>query len=125
MTEKKELLFSLTEKDFEFTYSMGTGPGGQKRNKTASKVRCYHPPSGADGVSDETRSQHQNKKLAFEKMAKSKKFQDWLKIEIARRSGKLIEIEERVDRAMNPSNIKVEVKDENGRWVDWKDEQIR
>lgn len=30
---KKELLFSLTEKDFDFSYSHGTGCGGQARNE--------------------------------------------------------------------------------------------
>jgi hypothetical protein len=43
----------------------GTGPGGQKRNKTASAVTVTHPPSGIAGASDETRSQHTNLRLAL------------------------------------------------------------
>ena len=112
----KSTLFSLTEKDFEFTYSCGSGPGGQKRNKTSSKVRCFHRPSGAEGVSDETRSQHQNKKLAFKKMADSDKFQKWIRHEIARVTGQLKEIEEKVEYELK-HNILVEVKDEQGKWV--------
>ena len=42
----------------------GTGPGGQKRNKTESAVTVTHPESGISGSSDETRSQHSNLRLA-------------------------------------------------------------
>ena len=42
----------------------GTGPGGQKRNKTESAVTVTHPESGIAGASDETRSQHSNLRLA-------------------------------------------------------------
>ena len=44
---------------------VGTGRGGQKRNKTETAVRLTHPPSGQIGTSDETRSQHTNKHLAL------------------------------------------------------------
>lgn len=65
----KEVLFSVTANDCDWEYMRGTGPGGQKRNKTESKVRCVHRDSGAVGESDETRSQHDNKRKAFVKMA--------------------------------------------------------
>lgn len=119
MSKNKELLFSVTEKDLEFTYSKGSGPGGQKRNKTSTKVKCYHPPSGAEGTSDETRSQPQNKKLAFTKMANSKKFQDWIRVEAARVTGQLQNIEEKVDYEMK-YNITVEMK-KDGKWVPYDD----
>lgn len=112
----KELLFSITAADCEFDYSVGTGKGGQKRNKTASKARCTHRPSGAVGVSDETRSQHQNKVLAFKKMAESAEFKRWHKTECARRCGDLNAIQEEVDRAMRDRNLKVEGK-LNGKWT--------
>lgn len=114
----KELLFRLTANDFEFTYSKGSGPGGQKRNKTSTKVQCLHRPSGAVGVSDETRSQHQNKRLAFEKMARSPAMQKWARIEAARRTGQHAAIVEKVEYEMK-HNVRIEVQDENGRWVEW------
>jgi len=44
----------------------GTGPGGQKRNKTESAVRLIHRPSGVMSRHDETRSQHMNKRRALD-----------------------------------------------------------
>lgn len=112
---KREILFSVTEKDCRFDYFKGTGKGGQKRNKTESGVRCTHLDSKAVGVSDDTRSQHKNKTIAFRRMAESKEFKAWHKIEVAKHNGTLIQAEENVKKAMNPKNIRVEIK-ENGKW---------
>lgn len=46
----------------------GTGPGGQKRNKTESAVCVTHIESGISGAADETRSQHTNKALALQNL---------------------------------------------------------
>lgn len=117
MTMKKErkLLFSVTRDDCRWDYYRGKGPGGQHRNKTDSCVRCTHPPSGAVGVCCEHRSQHKNKPIAFTRMAESKEFKDWHKIECARRSGELALIEAEVERQMR--KIKVEVK-QDGKWIE-------
>jgi hypothetical protein len=115
----KEILFSVTAKDLRFDYYRGSGAGGQHRNKTESAVRCTHPDSGAVGQAEDSRSQHDNKKLAFRRMAESKKFQDWCRLEACRVTGKLAEIEEYLDREM-ATNIKVEFK-QDGRWVDEND----
>jgi protein subunit release factor B len=112
----KELLFSVTEADCDWQYDRGTGAGGQKRNKTSSKARCTHRASGAVGVDDTTRSQHQNKKRAFAKMAATKEFMAWWKLECARHMGELRGIDERVDDAMRPRNLKVEGK-LDGKWT--------
>lgn len=112
----KELLFSVTAADCDWQYLRGTGPGGQKRNKTESKVRCVHRASGAVGESDLTRSQHENKRIAFRKMAESNEFKLWHKIETARRMGDQLTIEEKVDKAMNDANLRIEGK-VDGRWV--------
>ena len=111
----KELLFSITANDCEWSYTRGTGKGGQKKNKTSSAVHCMHRPSGAHGYSEASRSQADNKRDAFRKMAESKEFTAWHKLETARRLGTLTTIEENVAREMR--NINVEVKDEKGRWT--------
>lgn len=66
----KELLIGLTRKDFRIDTFRGTGPGGQHRNKTDSCVRITHIESGINASSCSSRSQHDNKKEAFQKLAK-------------------------------------------------------
>lgn len=113
----RELLFSVTAKDCRFDYYRGSGKGGQKRNKTESAVRCTHTNSGAMGQSDDTRSQHKNKVIAFRRMAETRKFEAWHKLEAARVTGKLAKIEEKVDRSMSPRNLRVDGK-VDGRWAE-------
>lgn len=110
-----ELLFSITATDCDWFYTRGTGKGGQKRNKTSSHVRCVHRASGAVGQSDDTRSQHQNKRIAFRRMAESKEFLAWHKLEVSRRTGEVAQIEERVAAAMRPHLLKEEVFS-GGKW---------
>ncbi len=69
----KELLFSLTIKDFEVQTFCAGGPGGQHQNKTASAVRIIHRASGAIGESREEREQSRNKKKAFERCVNSQR----------------------------------------------------
>lgn len=42
-----------------------SGPGGQHRNKVSSAVRLHHRPSGVSAHGDDSRSQHENKRLAL------------------------------------------------------------
>lgn len=111
----KELLFSITANDCDWSYTRGTGAGGQKKNKTSSAVHCTHRASGARGYSEASRSQLDNRRDAFRKMAETKEFKDWHKMETARRMGTLATVEENVSREMR--NIRVEVKDEKGLWT--------
>jgi len=120
MSERK-LIFSVTASDCDWDYYRGSGAGGQKKNKTSNCVRCTHRDSGAVATSEDGRSQAHNKKAAFHKMATSEKFQKWLKLESARRNGEQLEIEEQVKRAMSSNNIKIEGKDENGKWTELND----
>jgi hypothetical protein len=46
----------------------GSGPGGQKRNKTESAVRLRHEPSGLSAHAAESRSQHDNKRSALRRL---------------------------------------------------------
>ena len=56
------LTLSDTEllKQCRFEARRGTGPGGQKRNKTSTAARVTHEASGLSATDDVTRSQHQN-----------------------------------------------------------------
>jgi len=101
-------IFSVTAKDCRWSYTRGTGAGGQKRNKTSSAVHCFHDPSGAHGFSQDGRSQRYNRELAFERMAKSPEFQKWNRRKVAELSSREKEIEQQVERQMMPWNIKVE-----------------
>lgn len=65
----RELIFSVTLKDCEQQTFRSGGKGGQNQNKRETGVRIIHHPSGARGEARDERSQLQNKKLAFRRMA--------------------------------------------------------
>jgi len=114
--KKRELILSLTKKDFVIQAYKGSGPGGQHRNKTSTAIRIKHPESGAVGECQSHKSQFQNKKEAFRRMADSKKFRTWLNIECSRiMSGK--SIEQKVEEQINEQFLKFEVKDDNDKWI--------
>jgi protein subunit release factor B len=115
---KKELLFSLSKEkgDFIVTPFKGSGKGGQKRNKTSSACRISHPASGAVAECQDERYFHVNRQRAFERLLEKKEFKNWLKLETAKKTGQLIGLEEKVEREMK--NVRVDVKDDNGKWVD-------
>ena len=48
--------------------SRGSGPGGQKRNKTSNAVCLVHIPTGLSVRAQETRSQNSNLKLALQRL---------------------------------------------------------
>jgi hypothetical protein len=118
----KEKILSVTASDCRWDYYRGSGSGGQKRNKTSNCVRCTHEPSGAVGKSEDGRSQSQNRRTAFKRMADTNEFQDWLRIESARRMGMLASVDDKVESSMKEKNIRVEVT-ENGKWVECKEVQ--
>lgn len=106
---ERKPLFSVTRDDCEFQTFTSGGKGGQHQNRTESGVRAIHRPSGAIGESRETRSQLINKRTAFRRMAETAAFKYCVKMEVARVSGELDDIEQRVDDAMAESNLKIEV----------------
>ncbi len=48
--------------------SRGSGPGGQKRNKTSSAIRLVHEPTGLAVRASEERSQKTNKNNALDRL---------------------------------------------------------
>lgn len=109
----RERIFSVTLADCRVDTFRAGGKGGQNQNKRETGVRVVHPPSGGTGESREERSQLQNKRVAFRRMAQSKKFQAWLR----RQLGHDALIRAEVEREMWPVNIKTEVR-ENDEWVE-------
>lgn len=113
----KKKLFSVTIHDCRVDTFRSGGKGGQNQNKRDTGVRVVHEPSGAVGEAREERSQLQNKTTAFRKMAESEKFRKWVERTAAKVTG-VETIEDKVDRAMLPHNLKIETY-QNGRWVDY------
>lgn len=66
MTIPAHLLRLMRDCDVEPFKS--SGPGGQKKNKTASSVRVRHRPSGIVRIATESRSQARNRVTALERV---------------------------------------------------------
>jgi protein subunit release factor B len=111
----KELLFSVTKKDFEIKWFSGKGAGGQSRNKNQMCVRLHHPHSGASSTGQSHKSREQNLREAFNTLIKSPKFRAWYQQKIWQALNE-VSIEELVQEQMKPENLKVEGKDDRGRW---------
>ena len=108
----RELLFSITRKDFDITYFCAGGKGGQKQNKTETGVRFIHEPSGARGESREERSQLQNERIAFRRMAESPQMRLWLAEEHQKWERQEPKLPESWD-----TDLLIEVKNDKGEWV--------
>jgi len=110
---KDKPLLTLTKKDFAVTYYSGTGAGGQHRNKHMNCVRIKHIASGVTTCGTEQKSRIQNKRVAFLRLCRNKKFETWLKIESLHKD----QLEKTVDRLMQPDNLKVEIY-KSGEWME-------
>ncbi|MDL2144670.1 MULTISPECIES: peptide chain release factor H [Flavobacterium] len=61
---------SFLESDIQYQAMRSSGAGGQHVNKVSSAIRATHVPTGIAVVAMDSRSQHQNKKLATERLLK-------------------------------------------------------
>lgn len=118
---KKEILFSVTANDCKWSYTKGTGAGGQKRNKTSSAVHCSHEPSGARGYSEASRSQLDNKRDAFLKMIETKEFKTWHHLETMKRNGQMAQIDAKVQSELQ--KVKLEIK-KDGKWTEVREHEL-
>ena len=113
----RRTLFTVSKSDCRRdTFTCG-GHGGSGKDTSNNGVRYVHEPSGAVGECREERYQHQNDKIAWTRMAKHPKFYAWVQQQVAHiQSGK--SIEEKVEDALAPPNLKYEVRDAAGRWCE-------
>ena len=114
---ERKPLFTVTIKDCRVEAIASTGGGGgQNKNRRHTAIRITHIPSGAVGYSADENNQLRNKQDAFRRMGETKAFQVWARLIAAElQTGK--SIEQQVEEEMDLKNIKVEVKDEEGRWT--------
>lgn len=104
----KELLFSITKKDFTTTWFSGTGAGGQYRNKHQNSCRIRHKETGVIGTGQSNRNRVANQREAFKSVINNPKFKIWLKHKISKAYFDQKEIEDQVDEAMKDENLKIE-----------------
>lgn len=104
----RERILHITIKDCEVqTFRVG-GKGGQRKDKRDTGVRIIHHPSGGRGVCSEHRTQGQNKKFAFSRMASSPEFQAWVRMAHAQAVGQIARVEAEVDKLMRDEDIEIE-----------------
>ncbi|MBK8625626.1 MAG: peptide chain release factor H [Saprospiraceae bacterium] len=58
----------IKDSDISYQAMRSSGAGGQHVNKVSSAIRATHLPTGIQVVTMDSRSQHQNKKLAYERL---------------------------------------------------------
>ena len=58
------------KKEFKITYTRGTGPGGQHKNKVETCVTIIHVLTGLKERCEDTRSKHRNETIAMERLLK-------------------------------------------------------
>ena len=93
---------SISENDIQYQAMRSSGAGGQHINKVSSAIRATHIPTGIAVVAMDSRSQHQNKKLATERLLR--KLEDEKLIQLKNHVGKQWENQLHVERG-NPVRI--------------------
>lgn len=116
----KQLLFSVTKKDFEIQTFRAGGKGGQNQNARDTGVRLIHKESGARGEARDSRYQAQNKKQAFRRLLETKEWKIWFRIKCGQT---VAELDDWMQRMMAEKNLKIEVK-RDGHWIEVRNRDI-
>lgn len=104
----RELIFSVTKKDFDISFFSGTGAGGQHRNKHQNCVRMVHRESGAAATGQSGKSRQQNMREAFKAIISSETFKTWHRIETSVQLATGASVRKRVRQMVAPENLRVE-----------------
>jgi len=107
----------VTKADLKITYYRGSGPGGQKKNKTSSACRILHVPTGEVASCERHREQTKNRHEAFRKLAEK------LKPEMIR-AAKVDIHKERLERIRSYHEQRGEVRDSRAPGILFSYEQI-
>jgi protein subunit release factor A len=111
----REKVFSVTLNDCDVqTFTVG-GHGGAGKDTSNTGVRIVHRASGATGEGRESRSQLENKRTAFKRMALTPTFQTWARLRAQKLVGRK-SVEQLVEEAMEPQNLRIEVRNSKGQW---------
>ncbi len=115
VADNRERVTILSAKDLDISYFCGSGAGGQARNKVASGVQMRHEESGAIGRASDSRSQHDNKKSAFQRLLADPRMKFWLarKVHEVKLGEKLEAV---IERETTPDKLKYEIKNAAGNW---------
>lgn len=120
-----EPILSLGKKDFIIRTFRPSGNGGQKMQKTSSGVEVVHPASGATGRCTETRSQHQNRQIALQRLSETPAFRYWVSA-VTNNQKTEKEIEAEVERELNdPSITKTEIRVAKDTWIEVTEKDLK
>jgi protein subunit release factor A len=112
-TAVRQLCFSVSIHDCKVDHFTCGGKGGSGKDTSNNGARVTHEPSGAVGEARDSRSQPQNTRAAFRRMAQTKEFQAWARLRVAALSGTK-SVDQLVDEAMAPHNLRVERRGTSG-----------
>lgn len=101
----------LRAEDFEERFDRSSGPGGQNVNKVSTAVSLRHVPTGTAVTAQDTRSQAQNRQLAWDRLLDAIE-ESRRKARAARRAG--LE-KERRQKAPRPWGVKQRIMDNKRR----------
>jgi peptide chain release factor-like protein len=114
----RQRILSVTMADCELQTFTSGGPGGQHQNRSRTGVRIIHKASGARGECREERSQLENKKRAWKRMAEDPKFQLWLRRTLGQ------ELVRESEFQVPAHEVKIEVR-RGGRWTQATEDELR